>query len=235
MFSNLATTTLGGLGASEMGKVAERFAEWGSDSNMVELLYDSWGNNALSNSALYGIPGMFGVSLQGQVNSPFTDPGEEIQRYMGFVYSNRLKALWNSIGAGVDYYSTTGQSPVKDRMLQMNLARAFAPKMIYRDMQIVGGDLLSASTGSKVVGDLGKAEEIAYKYFNLPSVRIQQGFEISNHIWKDKNKKKELTSKYGKVMADALESSDGTMIQRVMQRALVDGVEMESQIGRAHV
>lgn len=233
MYSNLATTMLGGMGSSEIGATLERFTEWASDEKMSELLYDRWGDGVGSSMLLYGLPGAFGFSLQGQVNSPLRDPGEEAQRFMGMVWANRLQSLWKTAEQGIEFYSTTGRNPAQDEAFRAQLARAFAPKMIYRSMQMTNDALYSLSTGTKVVGDLGKVEQLAYQYFNLPSIRISQGLEISSQIWKDKQKRATLTSKYSEAMADALSSQDGTLIYRVIERALVDGVDIQNVIDAA--
>lgn len=225
LYSNLTTSLLGGLGSSEVGAVLERFTEAYTGDKLSNLLYDRWGDTAGSQMLLYGLPGAFGFSLQSQVNSPFRDPGEEAQRFMGFVYSNRLQALWNSVGDAVDYYTTTGKNPAGDRKFQQDVMRALAPKMIYRSTQVVGDTLFSASTGTKML-DLSPLESMAYQYFNLPSTRIDQSFKISREIWEDKEKRRLLTSKYSGIMADAMQAGDGELMYRIIQRALVDGVDI---------
>lgn len=233
MYSNLATSMLGGLGASEVGSVFERFAEWAGDDKMSNLLYDRWGDTAGSNMLLYGLPGAFGYSLQNQVNSPFTDPGEEAQRFMSFVYGSRLKALWSAAQKGIDYWQTSGENPAASKDFYNQLTRAFAPKMFYRSGQLVEDSLYSLSTGTKIVEGLSLMEQMMYKYFNLPSIRIQKGMEISNEIWRDKEKRAALTSKYSEAMANALDSGDGRLMYRVIEHALVDGVDVPSIVNGA--
>ena len=232
LYSNVATSLLGGLGASELGKSLELCAEWLGDDRMTNLVYDRWGDSAESNFILYGLPGLAGFSLQGQVNSPFTDPGEEIQRFMGFVYGNRLKATWNALDKAVDVWATTGDNPILNSDVQKQLSRAFAPKMFYRGMQMIGDSLYSMN-GNLVMDNISKGDQIAYKFFNLPSTRIQQGLEISSQIWKDKDKRRALTSKYSTVMAEALDAGDGRMMWRIIERALVDGIDVPSMMHSA--
>ena len=232
LYSNLATSMLGGLGSSEIGAALERFTEAYTGDKMSNLLYDRWGDTAGSQMLLYGLPGAFGLSLQSQVNSPFRDPGEETQRFMGFVWGSRLKALWNSVSDAVDYYSATGKNPSGDINFQRNITRALAPKMFYRSTQIIGDTLYSSSTGTKML-DLSPIESMAYQFFNLPSTRIDQAFKISNEIWKDKDKRSKLTSMYSGIMADALQEGDGTLLSRIVQRALVDGVDIGSVVDGA--
>lgn len=224
MYSNLATSLLGGMGSSEIGASLERFTEWATGDKMSNLLYDRWGDGAGSSFLLYGIPGAFGLSLQSQVNSPFRDPGEETQRFMGFVWGNRLKYLWNSLDSAIDYYATTGKNPANDQNFQREILRALAPKMFYRTAQTVGDTLYSLS-GSKLL-DLSPIERMAYTYFNLPSTRIDQALSISNAIWKDKEKRGELTSRYSEVMTNALQNGDGRLMYRILQRGLADGVDL---------
>ena len=233
MYSNLATSLLGGAGSSELGATMERFVEWGSGDKMSNLLYDRWGDTAGSNMLLYGIPGAFGFSLQSQVNSPFRDPGEETQRFMGFVWGSRLKALWNSMDSAIDYYASTGKNPAGDKNFQLTLARALAPKMLYRQTQIVNDTLYSGTTRTKIL-ELTPLENLAYSFFNLPSTRIDQAFKISREIWKDKDKRSALTQRYSTVMADALAEGDGELMFRLVQRGLADGVDIGSVMSGAN-
>lgn len=46
MYSNLATSLLGGMGSSEIGASLERFTEWATGDKMSNLLYDRWGDGA---------------------------------------------------------------------------------------------------------------------------------------------------------------------------------------------
>ena len=233
MYSNLATSLLGGMGASEIGATMERFVEWGTGDKMSNLLYDRWGDSTESNMLLYGIPGAFGFSLQSQVNSPFRDPGEETQRFMGFVWGSRLKALWNSADAAIDYYASTGKNPAGDKNFQNAIMRALAPKMIYRQSQIVNDTLYSGTTRTKVL-DLTPIESLSYRFFNLPSTRIDQAFRISNEIWNDKEKRSALTSRYSTVMADALQEGNGELMFRLIQRGLADGVDIGGMMSGAN-
>lgn len=232
LYSNLATSMLGGLGSSEIGAALERFTEAYTGDKLSNLLYDRWGDTAGSQMLLYGLPGAFGLSLQSQVNSPFHDPGEETQRFMGFVWGNRLSALWKSASDAVDYYSATGKNPAGDINFQRSITRALAPKMFYRSTQVIGNTLYSGSTGTKML-DLTPLESMAYQFFNLPSTRIDQSFKISREIWKDKDKRSQLTAKYSGIMADALQEGDGALMSRIVQRALLDGVDVGSMMNGA--
>ena len=232
LYSNLATSLLGGTGASEIGATLERFTEWASDDKMSNLLYDRWGDGTASNMLLYGIPGAFGFSLQSQVNSPFRDPGEETQRFMGFVYGNRLKSIWNGLASGIDYYATTGQNPAGDKKFWDGLVRGLAPKMLYRHTQVVNDTLYSGSTGTKIA-DLTPLEALSYKYFNLTPTRVDQAFKISREIWNDKDKRSQLTQRYSDVMSQAMVEQDGTLMYRIIQRALIDGVDVDSVLSGA--
>lgn len=233
MWSNVATSVLGGLSASELGAVAQGFAEWGSEQKLQELLYENWGDGLGSSSLLYGVPGAFGISLKSQINSPFRDPGEETMRFMGMVWGNRLASLWKAAGAGFDYWSTSGENPAQSEAFQLQLSRALAPKMIYRSMQVVG-DSLYGLNRNKIIEGLSPMEALAYQYFNLPSIRIEQGFEISNEIWKNKEKQSALTAKYGEAMADALDAQDGRLIQKIVSRAIADGVDVQNMMKSAN-
>lgn len=231
MYSNLATSLLGGMGSSEIGATLERFTEWAADDKMSNLLYDRWGNGTESNFLLYGIPGAFGFSLQSQVNSPFRDPGEETQRFMGFVWGQRFKALWNGLDSGIDYYATTGRNPAGDKGFQQGMMRALSPKMLYRTTQVVN-DTLYASTGTKIA-DLTPLESLAYQYFNITPTRVDQAFKISNEIWRDKDKRAKLTQSYAEVFTNALESGDGRLMFTIVQRALLDGVDVGNMVNSA--
>lgn len=233
MLSNTMTALLGGIGASEMGAVAERFYEWASDEKLAKSLYDRWDNGALSNFALYGIPGAFGFSLRNQVTSSFVDPGEEAMRMLSVASFSRLKALWNALGSGMDYYVSTGDKNfAKDRNFQQQLLRAIAPKNLYRQLQVVDGQIRTMGTKNLVI-DAGPAASFFYKWFNLPSVDIDQAFKISTEIWKDKNERNKRTAAASDVLADALETGDARVIMQVLAQVGAQGLELDSVINGA--
>lgn len=233
MLSNAMTGLLGGVGASELGKLGERFYEWASDEKMAQALYDRWDNSPESNLVLYGIPGAFGFSLRNQVTSAFADPGDEASRMLSVASFSRLKALWNALGSGMDYYVSTGDvNFAKDRNFQQQLLRAIAPKNLYRQLQVVDGQIRTMGTKNLVMS-AGPAASFFYKWFNLPSVDIDQAFKISGEIWKDKNARIAATAAASNVLADALETGDSRVIAEVLAQAGAQGLELDSVINAA--
>lgn len=233
MLSNTMTALLGGIGASEVGKLGERFYEWASDEKMARALYDRWDNSPESNLVLYGIPGAFGFSLRNQVTSAFADPGDEASRMLSVASFSRLKALWNALGSGMDYYVSTGDiNFAKDRNFQQQLLRAVAPKNLYRQLQVVDGQIRTMGTKNLVM-NAGPAASFFYKWFNLPSVDIDQAFKISGEIWKDKNARIEATAAASNVLADALETADSRVIAQVLAQVGAQGLELDSVINAA--
>lgn len=226
LWSNVATSMLGGLGASELGALSESFAEWIGDEKFSKILADNWGQGMTSNAMLYGIPGALGFSLRNQVNSPLGNPGEELQRFMGFVYWNRLKAFGNTARAGIDWFNTTGNHPAQSESFQRQLARAFAPKMMYRQMQL-DGETLMTGNGRKLLDDVGWLEGTLYK-INLPSVRISQAQEANALVWNSNEQKSALTSRYGEAVAQALEMNDGRLLEGLVARVLLDGLDVDN-------
>ena len=109
--------------------------------------------------------------------------------------------------------------------------RALSPKMLYRTTQVVN-DTLYASTGTKIA-DLTPLESLAYQYFNITPTRVDQAFKISNEIWRDKDKRAKLTQSYAEVFTNALESGDGKLMFTIVQRALLDGVDVGNMVDSA--
>lgn len=227
LWSNATTSMLGGLGASELGSLAEHFAEYIGEDKFANQLYDAWGDGVATSSMLYGIPGALGFSLQSQVNSPLTSPADELSHFMGMVWWNRLKALGNTAAAGVDWFRATGDNPMASQAFRRQISRAFAPKMIYRQMQLDGGTLLSSS-GRKVIGDLSGFEQMMYGTFNLPSVRIQQALEVGNEMYENKEAKAKLNARYAEGIMQALIENDGKLMEQLIQRACADGLDVDS-------
>ena len=233
MLSNTMTSLLGGIGASEMGSVAEKFYEWASDEKLAQGLYDRWEDGPLSNFALYGIPGAFGFSIRNQVTSSFVDPGEEASRMLSVASFSRLKALWNALGSGMDYYLSTGDIGfAKDRNFQQQLLRAIAPKNLYRQLQVVDGQIRTMGTKNLML-NAGPAESFFYKWFNIPSVDIDQAFQISSKIWKDKQARMDAISAASNVLADALYEGDSRVIGQVLAMVGAQGLDLDSVVNAA--
>ena len=227
LWSNVATSALGGMTASEIGSVAAAFAEQIGEDKFANQLYNAWGDGVGTSTALYGIPGALGFSLQSQVNSPLTSPMEELGHFMGMVYWNRLKAMGSTMQAGIDWFTSSGQHPGSSDAFKRQITRAFAPKAIYRQMQMDGGNLLTSS-GRKVLGDLSNSEQMMYGVFNLPSTRIQQALEATHEIYSDKEKMMKLTGRYAEGVMQAIMENDGMLLEALIQRACADGVDIDS-------
>ena len=227
LWSNVTTSMLGGLGASEIGSLAQRFAEYIGDDKFANQLYDAWGDGTATSFMLYGIPGALGFSLQSQVNSPLTSPADELSHFMGMVWWNRLKALGSTAALGVDWFRVTGDNPASSQAFRRQISRAFAPKMLYRQMQMEGGNLMSSS-GRKVIGDLSGFEQMMYGTFNLPSVRIQQALQVGNEMYENKEAKARLNARYAEGITQALIENDGRLMEQLIQRACADGLDVDS-------
>jgi hypothetical protein len=182
---------------------------------------------------MYGLPGSLGVSLTSQFNSPGSDPKRDAQMIFSFAAFDRIKALSAVTKDALVAYQASGESPWEDETVRTEMARAFAPRTIYRAMQLTQDHAVkSATTGYDVTHPLGLGSAAAYA-MGISPTELQKTYEVYSQIKDKQDKQKELTQQLGKTMAQALQSGDDRLANRALVRAMALGIDTSSVLRSA--
>jgi len=238
LWSMGGTTAIGGVGALPFYGAIDDTAKWMGNESIMTNLYQQFnggerdGPSPLADAAFYGLPAFLGFSIQNQVAAPFADPGEDAARLFSFVYLDRFRFAGKFMGEAIDSYAATGLSPVADGRVRDLFMRAFAPKSIYRATQGIQSETLrSLSTGLPVT-TVSPVERLAYG-LGVNPLQVERQFRVADELWRDQNKMKEAVSKFGQEWAEAVQERDQRALQRVVQRAALQGVDLSAVIKSA--
>ena len=234
-----STTAIGGIGALPFYSAADSMSKWLSQKSIMEHTYgafgpterDGFGN--VSDAVFYGFPAFLNFSIQNQVSAPFSDPGKDAARLFSVAYLDRLKYMQKAAGQAIDAWSTTGESPVKDPRTRDLFMRAFAPKSLYQATQAIQGDMLkSLATGHPVTG-LSPAERYMYG-MGLSPRWVESSYRVADELWQDQDKMKAAVSAYGLQWAELQQAGDSVGMERLVLRAVYEGVDVSSIIKSAN-
>jgi hypothetical protein len=228
------TGAIGGLGALPLYGAADSVSKWLSDESLMQHTYNQFGAGSdglgsVSDSVFYGLPAMAGFSLQNQVSAPGVDFGQDAARLFSLAYLDRMKYAGQAFGSAVDYWGATGQNPVQDQGTRDKMMRAFAPKMLYRTSQSLQENALkSLGTGYKVT-ELDTMGRILYAAGVNP-LTVERTYATSQELWADQEKRFAKVKNYGTQWAQMAAAGDGKAITNLINRAVLEGVDVSSMI-----
>lgn len=223
-----AAGALGGLGAMGPLKwVADGIASWQDGSpNSYLWMQDHWHDAA--DEIYFGLPAMFGASLQASSTMPGTDVRNDLTSLSSFVFLERAKAAGKATGAAWDYASNTGQDPLRQGNIRDGLMQAFAPRALFRAFASAEGDYIkSMSSGYPQVRDVSPLSKFFYG-MGLNQVEVERQQVAARELWKDQQAQRATIQQMGIQLADAQLNGDFEEMQRISQAAMLRGVPVTS-------
>ncbi len=232
------TTALGGVGALPFIGAFDGVSKWMGNESLMVNLYEKFngedrdGPSPVSDAVYYGLPAFLGFSIQNQVAAPFADPGEDAARLFSFAYVDRFKFAGKFAGEAIDSYATTGLSPVADSRVRDLFMRAFAPKSIYRIAQGIQSETLKSLSTGLPVTKVTPAERLTYA-LGVNPLTVERQYRVADELWRSQNKMKEAVSSFGKEWAEAAQAGDSRALQQIVQRAVLQNVDLSSVLKSA--
>jgi hypothetical protein len=169
---------------------------------------------------LVGLPG---VSFTSQAALPGSDPSRDISQLLNFVYWDRMKA----VGQFGDALAGARGNIFTNEEVQGSFLRAFAPKTIYRLQQTLSeGVINSSSSLNPTQSGLSRTEQVLYALGFNPN-NIELGFRAGDELWKDQEKNLLVTQSLGNSWADAELRGDWDGLDKIMKRAMLEGIDMD--------
>jgi hypothetical protein len=220
--------SLGGLGAMGPLKwVADGLASWNDNSpNSYLWMQDHW--HEAADEIYFGLPALFGASLQASSTLPGTDVRNDLTSLSNFVFLERAKAAGKAVGAAWDYGAANGQDPLRDPNIRDQLMQAFAPRAFFRAFASVEGDYIkSMSTGYPQVRDVSPLSKALYG-MGLNQVEVERQQIAARELWKDQESRRGTIQQLGKALADAQLNGDYDTMEIINQKAVGMGLPISS-------
>lgn len=235
-----STTAVGGVAALPLYSVADSFSKMSTDKSLMANLYEGFGGSnpdgmagTPSDALFMGLPAFMGVSLTGNATSPFNDPSRDAGQLMSFPQWDRMRRIGQAMGQAMDDWNTTGDHPMNNAQTRDLFIGALAPKAIAHSMQITEANALkSLNTGNVILKDMALAERMLWGMGVTPR-RVGLAYEAADELWKDQKKRKETTTKYGRLWADAQANKDWGKLEELRMESMVLGLDIGSVLRSA--
>jgi len=219
---------VGGLGAMGPLKwIADSLASWHDDSpNSYLWMQDHW--HEAADEIYFGLPALFGATLQASASLPGTDVRNDLTSLSSFVFLERAKAAGKAVGGAWDYATANGTDPLRNPNIRDQLMQAFAPRAFFRAFASVEGDYIkSMSTGYPQVRNVSPLSKILYGA-GLNQVEVERQQVAARELWKDQEQRRGLIQQLGMQLADAQLNQDFDTMEAVNMRALAMGLPVTS-------
>lgn len=221
----MATTGLIG-GASAIPLVptlGNWFAEQMGEGNLMDWTYGAM-NQKAGDALYFGLPAIMGTSMSSATASPIRDAN----MLFSFAQMDRAKAMGKAIGTAVDSWKLTGEHPARNEEVAGGLARALAPKTLYRYMQVYDNPgIKSLTTGYPVLDETSVWNKVMFASGFTPN-EIERGYATFEGMLKDKEARTKALHIYGTSLAQAMTDGDSEGIDRTLRRAMIEGLDVSS-------
>ena len=224
---------VGGLGA--MGPVkwtADALAKWYGESPSSYLwMQENW--DGAADEIYFGLPALFGASLQASAAMPGTDVRNDLTHLSNFVFLERAKTAGKAVGEAWDYFDVNGKNPLQDSNIRDKMLQAFAPRAIFRGFASAEGEYVkSMATGYPQVRDVSPASRMLYG-LGLNQVEIERQQVASRELWNQSETRKLKTQQLGIAYADAFLNGDPQDQMEVLNQAVALGIEQSKVVKSA--
>ena len=182
MWQSAGTAALGGVTAVPLFGVANAFSQQFADKSLTMAGYDAFSSfddkKNFSDAIFYGLPaGLTGLSLSSQAEAPLANPMRDASMFFGFVHLDRMNAMKKAVGAAVDQWVLGYEHPGANANVRDRLARAFAPKTLWRGFAAAENNAIrSMNTSYPALKNVGLADRLAYTLGFNP-VELEKAYE----------------------------------------------------------
>lgn len=221
------TASLAGVGGLPLYGAADGLSRIISDKSLMENLY-SWTDGAspeVQDSIYYGLPSLFGVSLQANASAPFANPARDISYLTNFAILERGRR----IAKVADYLSgqfSAGMNPLENDQARDLFAYALMPRTLYKLLaQIEGGSLKAASTGQPIVDGIS-AMDSGLNAMGFTPTKISKAYELQSEIFTKKENLAAAVSNLGEAFFQSWQAKDSATMQQVLETAMLQGVPL---------
>jgi hypothetical protein len=232
LWATAGTASIGGLGALPLYAVADGFQRAFSNKPAMEILYDSMGPTA-GDAIFYGMPGLFGTSIQGSASAPFNDP----VRDMGFMFNvallDRASKVGKLGGEMWNQWTSGGLNPLETSRTWEMASYALGPRTLYKAIgQVQNGALRSVQNGRPIMEGVTPTDW-ALNTIGLTPTRIARAWEAGESLYADQAARQAQTSAFGLAFSEAWARNDSGGMGEVLARAVETDVDISAVMASA--
>ena len=224
-----STAALGGLGALPFVQGLDRFQRWTGDAGVMQSMYSAMNGEQdpwLADAAFYGVPGLFGTSLQGTASAPFADPTRDIAFMFNVAALNRAQAIGQLGAEAINTWRGVGGNPLQNERVWDRMWYAMTPRTMYRAMaQVEDGALKALRNGAPIYEGITFDEYFRNTFGFTPTV-IARAWEANSRAWENRDRMARATGRYGEMLAQGIVQGNQRMVNDAIANATLAGVDL---------
>lgn len=223
------TQALAGLGGQTLFGMADSMSKMAMDEPLMDQFYSALGDenaqNGVSDAMFYGLPALFGVSLQANAQAPFSNPVKDISYLTNFQLWERAKRVGRALGYGAEQLAA-GQNPLENPEMWDKAAYAFGPRALYNAMgRVEGGALKAVSNGRPIIDGLDDAD-YWNNVFSLTPLEVSKAYTLQDEVFKKKELQAAQTTRLGEAYYQAWAAGNSDEMAEVIRYALATGASL---------
>jgi hypothetical protein len=216
---------IGGISATPLYGLANAMSEEFSDKNLMRNMYEMMDEEA-ADGILYGLPAyMLGVAV---TPSLAVDPVRSLESIWSPVMYDRMAAMKNTFGMGIDQWARSGVNPLMSEDFRRGLMKTFAPRTLHRIYQsFMDTGIESISTGYPILKNPSVSDKIWYS-MGLSPLELAKANREANMLYENKMARRAIISTMGNTYSEAMDRGDSRAMWEVIQAARYQGIDISS-------
>jgi hypothetical protein len=230
-----STATVAGAGGTAVVGLADPFVKAFSGKGVYENIHDQFDpdNDLYADAIYHGLPGFFGLTLQGSAAMPGADPARDASMLYNFVMYDRMKKMGEFIGDGWDTWTSTGKHPMASGQVRDALAQALAPRSIMRAMQIQSDGYIHSLNTNQPIVQVSPIEGMMH-VLGFNSVKASDAYEMASILFRDKQLRRRALAVYANKWMDAQENGSQKDLDEVYRMTVALGIPFNQLMRSVH-
>lgn len=222
---------LGGVAALPVAGVLDWASETFADKPLMNQLYGAL-EEPYADTIAFGLPGLMGLSLSGQVAAPGARFGQDLSFLGSFVAYERMKNMARAVGRHGEQ-AALGVDPWSDPVFRQQVLQGWAPRSIYRAYDTLADDALtSAATGYPLVDGLTPAQRIM-QGLGFTATDTEREYAVYDAVRKSSETRRAQTALLGEQYYLASVGGRAEDMERIILIGAMRGVSHDSIIRSA--
>lgn len=218
-------TALGGIASVPLIGLANGAHKIFSDQSAMQGLYENFGSNRATDAAYFGLPALFGVSLQANASGPFSNPTRDINYMFNAAVVDRAAKVGKFLGYVGDQQGL-GSNPFESDRTWDLAAYALGPRLLYKGLaQVEDGALKAIRNGQPIIEGITFPEAVINAVGFTP-MRIAKAYELSEELWANRERARAQTSRLAEAFAQGVTRGDEKVMNFVVGTAIAHGYDL---------
>jgi len=225
------TGAIAGAGGLPLYGMADGLSRVITDQPLMDHISNGLGELGLSEDAddtvFYGLPALFGTSLQANASSPGANPLRDVSYLTNFSIVDRFRKIGGAANYLMEQIGAGQGNPLENEQIRDKFAYALAPKILYKAFgQIEDGMLKASSTGQPITSSIFSTGDWLQNMFSITPLEMQKAYQLNEELYQNQEAKKAQTSALGEAYFQAWKAGNSDAMKEVLRTAMLQGANV---------